>query len=237
MIAVVAGAVRGRIERGDEAEGLATGHPLVELGFLGEVADFAAIAGAGDDGDPCDRCAAAGRSGEPCQDLDGGRLAGAVGAEEAVDGSGRDLEAEVGEGLDAGIVLGQSGHRDGRVDGHRWCSCVRRNLGVRGDIRFVRKRVRVVGPRSRTGRARWSRSRLRRLIPWDGRPAHPGEAGVSPRSNPGGPVRPRRRARPPAPGRAARACRTDARCGSSRSVRRGPGGRRSRGSTARGRPA
>ena len=44
-------AVRGRIERGDEAERLATGHPVVEPGLLGEVADLAAIARAGVDAD------------------------------------------------------------------------------------------------------------------------------------------------------------------------------------------
>ena len=107
----------GRIQRGDEAERLATGHPVVEARLLGEVADLAAVAGAGPDRDAGDRRGPAGRPGQAGEDLDGGRLAGAVGAEEAVDGAGRDVEAEVGQGRHARIVLGESGRRDGRVDG------------------------------------------------------------------------------------------------------------------------
>ena len=75
----------GRVERGDEAQGLATGHPVVEPRLLGEVADLATVAGAGlARGCPRrTRCRSSAR--EAGEQLDGGRLAGAVGAEEAVD--------------------------------------------------------------------------------------------------------------------------------------------------------
>ena len=68
-------------------------------------------------GDAVDRRAAGRRAGEPGEDLERGRLAGAVRAEEAEHGAGRDVERQVGQGLDVLVVLGEAVHRD-RV-GHR----------------------------------------------------------------------------------------------------------------------
>ena len=85
--------IGGRIERGDEAQRLAAGHPVVEAGLLGEVADLAPVAGTGRDGDARDRRRVPLVGGvSPASILMVVDLPGAVGAEEAVDGTGRDVE-------------------------------------------------------------------------------------------------------------------------------------------------
>ena len=109
-------------EAGDVAERLAAGHPAVEPRILGEVAELAAMLAGRRDRHAVDGCAAGGRPGEAGEDLERGRLAGAVRAEEAEDGAGGHVEGQVGQGLDALVVLGQAGHRDGV--GHRFApSC------------------------------------------------------------------------------------------------------------------
>ena len=52
------------------------------------------------------------------KDLDGGRLAGAVGAEQRVDLAARDLEVDAAHGLDRAVGLAQVAHRDRRVARH-----------------------------------------------------------------------------------------------------------------------
>jgi hypothetical protein len=105
-------------QRRDEADGLATGHPVIESRILGEVADLASVGGPGTHRDARDRGRASGRGGQAGQELDGRRLAGAVGAEKAVDRPGRHVEGQVGQGRHPRVVLGQAGRRDGRVLGH-----------------------------------------------------------------------------------------------------------------------
>ena len=96
LLAVAVGAAEAR----DVAQRLAAGHPAVEPRVLGEVAELAAVLAGSRDRDAVDRRAAGRRAGEAGEDLEGGRLAGAVRAEKAEDGAGRHVEGEVGQGLD-----------------------------------------------------------------------------------------------------------------------------------------
>ena len=178
------GAAFGRIERGDEPQRLPTGHPVVEPRLLGEVADLAAVAGAGLDRDAGDRRGAAGGLGQSGEELDGGRLPGAVGPEEAVDRAGRDVEGEVGQGRHARVVLGESGRRDGRV----LCHPMSPMSGERGSfasaIRFGSRGLGVVGPWARTRSALWLDS-PGSSHPAVSVPAHPGRPARQPSTDPG----------------------------------------------------
>jgi hypothetical protein len=78
-----------------------------------------------------DECLARGRLGEPEQQPQGGRLTGAVRAEEAGDGARAERECELVDGDELAIALGQ---RAGR--GHRIASA-----GVGGDERRSRRIV------------------------------------------------------------------------------------------------
>ena len=205
-----ASARRLRIQRGHEAQRVATGHPVVEARILGEVADLAAVARAGADRDARDGGRAAGRGGQAGEELDGRRLAGAVGAEEAVDGAGRHVQAEVGQRRHAGVVLGQAGRGDGRGLGHVVVSDV---VADRMSASMSRASAREAAASSVRGPEIASPPMGapggHRLIPWYRSRLSPGR-----RWSRGGPGRPRRRGRPPAPDPAGRACRGRARRGS-----------------------
>ena len=108
-LAIGADAAKAR----DVAERLATGHPAVEAGVLGEVPKVAAMVAGRGHRDAVDGGASGRRAGEPGKDLQGSRLAGAVRAEEAEDGAGRDVQRQVGQRLDVLVVLGEAIHRDG----------------------------------------------------------------------------------------------------------------------------
>ena len=157
-------------EAGDVAERLAPGHPAVEPRILGEVAELAAMLAGRGDRDAVDGGASGRRPGEPGEDLEGGRLAGAVRAEEAEDGAGRDVERQVGQCLDALVVLGQPIHRDGVGHGvsllsSRRAAATRQPVG----LRMGSRRGHAIGACPRAGigadpvRARsWRHDRSRR---------------------------------------------------------------------------
>src|SRR3954463_12138558 len=110
---------RVRRERSDEAKRLAPGHPVVEARLLREVADLLSVPGAVAERNPCDGCRSGGRPDQAAEDLEGGRLAGSVRAQEAIDRPGRDVEGQICEGLDTRIMLRESGGADRRWVGHR----------------------------------------------------------------------------------------------------------------------
>src|SRR5205085_7707304 len=101
-------------EAAGEMQELSARHPAVEPRLLVLVADQA-----GETRAPARRVEAAdggapGRgSGQPGQQPDGRRLAGAVGPEEAEQGAARDLQVEPVQGRDATVVLDQRLTPDG----------------------------------------------------------------------------------------------------------------------------
>ena len=205
------GRVDGRVvrrERGDELERLAPGHPVVEARVLGEVADLLPVGGARRERDARDGRRAGGRPDQAAEDLEGGRLAGAIRAEEAVDRTGRHVEGQVRQGLDARIVLGEAGGADRRMGGHGGSPCGRGP----GGSRYHRSRPGAAAS-SVHGPERWIETSgrgdlVRATRPVAGRLIRPYRSRWEPRQSrrrPGGQGRPRRRARPPAPGRAGRA--------------------------------
>jgi hypothetical protein len=101
------------VEAGDVLKGLAAGHPAVEAGILGEVAQLAAMVAGSRHLYAVDGGGAGRGAGETGEDLERRRLAGAVRAEEAKDRAFGHVEGEVGQGLDAFVVLRQADHRDG----------------------------------------------------------------------------------------------------------------------------
>ena len=98
------------IEAGGEPADFGDGHPLVERGSFGEVADAAAdfeAGGAAIEAEDAD--VAGGGVGEAEHESDGGGFAGAVFAEQREDNAGRDGERDVVEGGVAAEGLGDAG--------------------------------------------------------------------------------------------------------------------------------
>ena len=105
-----------------EGEVLPPGGLQVDPGPLGDQADGPAHPlGAGQHVDAGHAGLAAVGAGQGGEDLDRGRLAGAVGAEQAEHGAGLDLEAEPVQGADVlGVGLGQVAGLDGRAGWRHW---------------------------------------------------------------------------------------------------------------------
>ena len=141
------------------AKRLAAGHPAVEARVLGEVAELASVLAGGRHRHAVDRRAAGRGAGQAGQDLEGGRLAGAVRAEKAEHRPGRHVEGQVRESLDTLVMLGQVAHRDGA--GHRLLLCCDW-LGVcLSSLRASARRAIRAAPASAAGSARTSRGGCR----------------------------------------------------------------------------
>src|SRR5262249_11912409 len=112
----VVGEEPGPVEAGGEPADLGDGHPLVEPGPLGDVAD---VLPQRDRGAPAVLAEDAGLAGvgpeQAGEYADGGRLAGAVLAEEGEDRPARHLQGEVGEGGLAAEPLGKAADVDDRL--------------------------------------------------------------------------------------------------------------------------
>jgi len=105
-------------EAPDEAEVLDAGQVLVDGGVLAGQADRVTDGlGVGDDVVTEDTGLAGVGPQDRGEDPDGGRLAGAVGAEEAEHGAGRDGEIDPVEGGDVSEPLDEAGGDDGGLPG------------------------------------------------------------------------------------------------------------------------
>ena len=99
---VVSFAEAGGVEAGGEPADLIDGHPVVQRGFVGHVADGATdVAALGLGGEAEDLGGAGGGWDESHEEGDGGGFAGSVFAEEGDDASGFALH---GEGFEGGFV-------------------------------------------------------------------------------------------------------------------------------------
>src|SRR6185312_3178720 len=104
---------RCRVEAGEEGDRLAHGPERVELALLEDEADAVAPgAGRGGGVDTEDRDFAAAALAVALEDLDRGRLAGAVGHAEAEDLTGGDLEVDAADGFVLAVGLAQPADAD-----------------------------------------------------------------------------------------------------------------------------
>src|SRR5712691_5479690 len=109
-----------------------------------------------------DQGLARGRLGEPEQQPQGGRLAGAVGTKEAGDGSRVEREREVVDRDDLAEALGQRAYRDHRIAGVGTDEGVTRPIVDASGCRGV-GRAHASGPRSPSGPRRVRRRPTRLL--------------------------------------------------------------------------
>ena len=106
------------VERGEEAQVLLAGHGVVEVLLLEADADLGLGHGVvATDVSAQDADLAAVGLQLPGEHLDGGGLAGAVGAQEAEDLAGRDLEADALDGLRVAVAEAQVLRADGSAVG------------------------------------------------------------------------------------------------------------------------
>src|SRR5262249_33916131 len=103
------------VEAGGEPANLRDGHPVVEAGPFGDVADMASERGSGfPTVSAQNKCRAGIRLNQSGEHTDGGRLAGAVISEEREDGPARHLERQLVDGELAAEAFGQTAQVDDR---------------------------------------------------------------------------------------------------------------------------
>jgi len=145
------------VELADHVQELAAAHPGVEAWVLVQVSDVSSepAVGSADLDSGHGRCAAGGR-GQTGQQSQCGRLARAVGPEEAEDAAAGHCQGQVVQSHDAGAVaLGQIGRgypgvvagRESRPGGEDRCS----RIGGRGAVSFGRRSTRLVAADEEVG--------------------------------------------------------------------------------------